>query len=484
MLGTALVLLLAGPGTIGGCGVENTHGGVGGFGGMGGGGAGGTLLDFSTPGGVQDMTMTTVPPDMTMTTVPPDMTVTWTVGNDGDNQMRDLVGVWGSSGTDIYVVGIQSAAYHSSNHGASWQAVSGLPSDQYSSIWGTAADNIYVSAGAGRGGSVGNIYRFHGGSWTAVSTGTQPLAYVWGTSASDIYAVGANGTILHATDGVTFTAQTSNTTVQLAAVGGSAGDVYVVGGDGGGSSTNTILHSTNAGGTWTAQMPVAATSVSAGVWGSAAMTAFVTSYANAGLALTTNGGGTWSAGPANPTNSAGFYGIWGTSATDVYLGGRDDDGRARGALRRHVVEAGGDHVERRRRLSGRLGSERHRDLRGRHHRPHRAHAIAPRRRRDRRSTAAGTPPSTRTAGRTRRRTARCTPRCRHSSPACRQTLARARRGFDVVQPRPLARQRVAACESSTRTKPTAPANATPSSCSRHSTRRRRSAPPPSSRTTA
>src|SRR5262249_43160036 len=86
--------------------------------------------------------------------------------------------------------------------------------------------------------------------------------------------------------------QTSNTTVQLSAVGGSPGDVYAVGGNGGGSTTNTILHTTNAGMTWTPQTPVSATSVSAGVWAPAAMTAFVTSYAAAGLIKTSNGGGT------------------------------------------------------------------------------------------------------------------------------------------------------------------------------------------------
>lgn len=60
----------------------------------------------------------------------------------------------------------------------------------------------------------------------------QGLNGVWGASATDVFAVGENGTILHY-DGVTWLLPTSGTTERLHAVWGSSGtDVFVVGGGG------------------------------------------------------------------------------------------------------------------------------------------------------------------------------------------------------------------------------------------------------------
>ncbi len=234
----------------------------------------------------------------------------WVSQSTGDTRQRDLTGVWGSSATNVFVVGVQGAAYQSNDRGSTWTRVMGLPIDQYSGIWGTSATNVYVAAGVT---GAGRLYRFNGTSWATVFTGTNPLAAVWGSSATDVYAVGEGGTILHSTDGTTFTAQTSGVTAQLAAVGGVAGDVIVVG-------ANTILRTTTAGATWTAQTPASAGAFSNSVFGLGSGSFLVTTQGGA-LNRTTNSGTTWAAGPASPTNTAGLYGVWGTGPSLVFVVG-------------------------------------------------------------------------------------------------------------------------------------------------------------------
>jgi len=66
-------------------------------------------------------------------------------------------------------------------------------------------------------------------SWTVDVAPVLPFTDVWGTSPSDVYAVGDGGTILHY-DGNSWSTMTSGTTVVLNGVWGtSSGDVHVVG---------------------------------------------------------------------------------------------------------------------------------------------------------------------------------------------------------------------------------------------------------------
>ena len=81
--------------------------------------------------------------------------------------------------------------------------------------------------------------------WTDITPAisTQSLYSVWGTSATNVYAVGLNGTILHY-DGTTWTAETSGTTNKLNAVWGvSETNIYAVG-------EKVILHKSGTGTAW------------------------------------------------------------------------------------------------------------------------------------------------------------------------------------------------------------------------------------------
>lgn len=101
-------------------------------------------------------------------------------------------------------------------------------------IWAADATNLWAV------GDNGTILKGNGSTWTAQTSGTtQHLRAVWGTSATNLWAVGDGGTILKG-DGTSWTAQTSNTTTVLRGIWGSSGTNIFAVGDGG-----TILRSTN-----------------------------------------------------------------------------------------------------------------------------------------------------------------------------------------------------------------------------------------------
>lgn len=107
-------------------------------------------------------------------------------------------------------------------------------------IWAADATNLWAV------GDNGTILKGDGTSWTAQTSGTtQHLRAVWGTSATNLWAVGDGGVILKG-DGTNWTAQTSGTTNALRGIWGVSGtNVFAVG------DTGTILRSTN-GTSWAA----------------------------------------------------------------------------------------------------------------------------------------------------------------------------------------------------------------------------------------
>lgn len=59
-------------------------------------------------------------------------------------------------------------------------------------LWSNSASNVFA---VGRNGT---ILRYNGSSWSSMTSATGNSLYgLWGSSGSDVYAVGDNGTILH-----------------------------------------------------------------------------------------------------------------------------------------------------------------------------------------------------------------------------------------------------------------------------------------------
>jgi len=132
------------------------------------------------------------------------------------------------------------------------------------------------------------------------------LHAAWGTSPSDVFAVGEGGTILH-WDGTSWARQTSGTTAALYSVWGASSSDVIVGGD------HVILRYN--GTTWSAQPSSEPLTSIMGVW---------TGAPNGGVAVGTGGiiwrydGTTWQ---VEQRGSPAAIPVWGSSPSDIYAGG-------------------------------------------------------------------------------------------------------------------------------------------------------------------
>jgi hypothetical protein len=62
-------------------------------------------------------------------------------------------------------------------------------------VWGSSATDVYAV------GETGTMLHYDGVNWSAVESGTEVDLYgIWGSSSTNVYAVGGQGTILHYTD--------------------------------------------------------------------------------------------------------------------------------------------------------------------------------------------------------------------------------------------------------------------------------------------
>jgi len=104
-------------------------------------------------------------------------------------------------------------------------------------IWGTSSSDVFA-VGVG-----GMILHYDGSTWSIMDSGTaNELLGIWGTSSSDVYAVGTGGLVLHY-DGNDWSSMTSGTTSELISIGGSsASDVFAVGAVAGPLGYASILH--------------------------------------------------------------------------------------------------------------------------------------------------------------------------------------------------------------------------------------------------
>lgn len=100
-----------------------------------------------------------------------------------------------------------------------------MPDRWLGAVWGTSASDVYAVGGDGA------ILHYDGATWSPMASGTKEyLVAVRGTSPSDVVAAGGDGTLVHF-DGTAWQPLTSGTETQLASVWGtSSGDVHVVGG--------------------------------------------------------------------------------------------------------------------------------------------------------------------------------------------------------------------------------------------------------------
>lgn len=188
-----------------------------------------------------------------------------------------------------------------------WSAMTNSAGTNYLwTVWGTSVSNVFAV------GNNGTIMRFNGTSWSLMTNpaGSNAIRGVWGTSGSDVFAVGAGGTILHF-NGSTWSAMTSNTTSILYSVWGTAqGNVFAVG------STGTIMRFD--GTSWSAMTQTMTTQQLTSIWGTSANNVFAVGFGNTVVRFD---GTAWSP-MSSPTPAATqLYRVWGTGPNDVFAVG-------------------------------------------------------------------------------------------------------------------------------------------------------------------
>ncbi len=119
----------------------------------------------------------------------------------GPDPYPELRAVWGSSASDVWAVGytIAGQTVYPARivrwDSSAWKDYP-LPSgksgqhDRLFGVWGSSGSDVWAVGEQG-------ILRWNGSAWARVETGDYGLRAVWGSSASDVWAVGSGGTILH-----------------------------------------------------------------------------------------------------------------------------------------------------------------------------------------------------------------------------------------------------------------------------------------------
>ncbi len=265
------------------------------------------------------------------------------LGGDGQGQWSainqnitpaDVLGMSAADASHLFAVGQGGQILFSSGAGT-WSAQDSGTQEDLEAVFAASPTAVWAVGGT----NAATIVKSTGnGKWTT-ETPPDPNAFlygVWGSSATDLYAVGAGGAILHSTGDGQWAAQTSGTMNSLHAVwGSSANDVWVVG-------TNMILHSTG-NGKWTAEKmaPMASlwgiTGRAGDLW---AVGSATVNNSNVGVVYRSHGDGCWAAVkiPASPP----LWSIW-SNGTDLLVVGCHTDQNgcplAPGAL---LHGAGGD----------------------------------------------------------------------------------------------------------------------------------------------
>ena len=140
-------------------------------------------------------------------------------------QGNTLYGVHGS-GKTLFAVGEKGAVLR--GDGSGWTPMSSGTTYKLSAVWTDGTEAFAVT-----GEYADMVLRYDGSAWWPLSSGKATYCNaVWGSSASDIWAVGAKGTILRY-DGSAWAPVSSGTASALNGVwGSSASDVWAVGGGG------------------------------------------------------------------------------------------------------------------------------------------------------------------------------------------------------------------------------------------------------------
>jgi hypothetical protein len=207
----------------------------------------------------------------------------------------------------------------------SWQVVLQKLDGALLSVWGTSGTDVYAVGGPhGNAGFNALVMHFDGATWTRLDAGnTDTYWWVYGTGAKDVWMTGENGRISH-WDGATFKHYASGTTATIFGVyAASATDVWAVGGTPeatSGQPNDVLLHFDGA--AWTpSPLPKTLGRTYFKVWGSGPEDVWVVGEAGTIWHRT---GGAWTLASDPPVAHGTLLTVNGCAPNDVYaVGSRD-----------------------------------------------------------------------------------------------------------------------------------------------------------------
>jgi hypothetical protein len=273
----------------------------------------------------------------------------------------DLGSTWGASGSDVYASGTTYQYYESPlasailhYDGSTWSSVRNFPTTQkieiLAGLWGMDSSNVFVAGGEIFGYETasnplvqGIIFQYNGVSWSiawqygAFYLGYFTFAGIWGSSASDVFAVGnwdnedlinpVSGFVVAHFDGNSWTPMHSASNVggyyHLSAIwGASHSNVFAVGNSGYPNYGDMVLHYD--GSQWSEMSVPEGGGGLYSVWGTSSTAVFSTGATPSMGYVLYYDSYDWSR--ANLDNNTLFYGLWGASPHDVFTAGDSGQG--------------------------------------------------------------------------------------------------------------------------------------------------------------
>jgi hypothetical protein len=213
-----------------------------------------------------------------------------------------LWGIWGSGPADVWVAGYRASTLagvllHWNGHG--WSLDAGVARPPMTAVWGSTATDVWAM------GDQGTILHSDGSAWLATRSDTSATCNgIWGSGPGDVWAIEAPGSLRH-WNGATWSTTVLASGSLRALWGSGPGDVFVVGDDG-------IVHWD--GSAWATMTGVAHPLL--GVWGSSAEN--VWAVGGAGTIMHFDGT-QWLPSPSGTPFS--LVGVWGSGPTDVWAVG-------------------------------------------------------------------------------------------------------------------------------------------------------------------
>jgi hypothetical protein len=231
-----------------------------------------------------------------------------------------LHGIW-ASGNNAFAVG--HATYQDEPrdilhyNGTSWSTMS-HPGGPLYGVWGTSPTNVFAVGDywGFMGATYNNIIRYDGSSWTPmVSNAQNQFRDVWGSGPTDVWAVGANGLIAHYNGtGNSWSITPSSTGYWFEGIWGSEpNDIFIVG------EAGVIYHFDGL--AWSPMTSPTSTRL-VGIWGSSPSNVFATG--DNGVILHYDGN-TWSMMSQTYTTGC-LVDVWGASGSQPVFYAVGDNG--------------------------------------------------------------------------------------------------------------------------------------------------------------